>query len=188
MRVGAHQLTTHCAFPQKSAAISRAFHAPRSDHWRFNRSTHSREAKPVPPLKLPFAQAVISQGCLCVAVRTEWDTGIVGRLLAHAAVRSGVRGFAPACDPAGDAGHFANPCVVLFVARRSLARGNRRARLCGVPHFHRQALTERGECCFDVVQARMVVEIKQPVDRRFRYSKPARELDFLEGRRLKCRV
>ena len=60
--------------------------------------------------------------------------------------------------------------------------------LCRVLHFHRQALAESGKCCFDVVQARMVVEVKQPVYCRFRYPEPACQFHFLEAGCLKCQV
>jgi hypothetical protein len=49
----------------------------------------------VPPLKVPLACPVVRARRLCVAVRTERHAGIVGCLLAHAAVRPGVSGFAP---------------------------------------------------------------------------------------------
>ena len=45
------------------------------------------EREPVPPLKGRFACAMVCARRLRVAVRTERHAGVVGRLLAHAAVR-----------------------------------------------------------------------------------------------------
>src|ERR1039458_9393497 len=84
---------------------------------------HPREREPVPFLKGPFSDAVVCARRLPVAVRTERHARVVGRLLAHTAVRPGMSGFAPPFDPAGDARHFANPCQVRLVARWALARG-----------------------------------------------------------------
>ena len=83
----------------------------------------AREREPVPPLKGPPACAVVRARRLRVAVCTERHAGIVRGLLAHASVRPGMCGFAPALGPAGDAGHFTNPPQVRLVAGRSFARG-----------------------------------------------------------------
>src|ERR1017187_8509815 len=60
--------------------------------------------------------------------------------------------------------------------------------LCRVPYLDRQAFSERGKGPFDLVQARMVVEIEQPVHGRLRNSEPAREFHLLDARSPKCRV
>src|ERR1039458_7762284 len=98
---------------------SRAPRLPLSVQPRYD----AREREPVPPLKGPLACAVVCARRLRVAVRTERHAGVVGRLLAHASVRPGMSGYAPALDPAGDAGHFTDPRQVRLVARRSLPRG-----------------------------------------------------------------
>jgi len=63
----------------------------------------------VSPLKHPLACAVVRAWRLRVAVRTERHAGVVGCLLAHAAIRPGMSRFAPSFDPAGDAEHFEDP-------------------------------------------------------------------------------
>src|ERR1019366_8641977 len=60
---------------------------------------HPREREPVPFLKGPFSDAVVCARRLPVAVRTERHARVVGRLLAHPAVRPGMSGFAPPFDP-----------------------------------------------------------------------------------------
>src|ERR1019366_7292283 len=71
----------------------------------------------------PLADAVVGARCLGMAVGTQRDARVVGGLHAHASVTAGVSCFAAAFDPAGDAGHFANPRLVVFVAWRTLAGG-----------------------------------------------------------------
>jgi len=69
----------------------------------------------------PFADSVIRPRRLCMAIRAEWHTGIVGRFLPHAAICAGMSGFAPAFDPAADAGHSTDPSQIGWVSGRSLA-------------------------------------------------------------------
>ena len=62
------------------------------------------------------------------------------------------------------------------------------ASLCRVLYLDRQAFSERGKGPFDLVQARMVVEIKQPVHGRLWNSEPAGEFHLLDAGSPKCRV
>ena len=62
------------------------------------------------------------------------------------------------------------------------------AGLCRVLYLDRQAFSKRGKSSFDLVQARMVVEIKQPVHGRLWNSEPAREFNLLDAGSPKSRV
>src|ERR1035441_613505 len=73
--------------------------------------------------KRSLAHSVVRAWRLGVAVGAQRDARVVGCLHAHASVTSGMCGFAAAFDPAGTAGHFANPRLVVFVAWRAPARG-----------------------------------------------------------------
>ena len=65
--------------------------------------------------KRSLAHSVVRAWRLGVAVGAQRDARVVGCLHAHASVTSGMCGFAAAFDPAGTAGHFANPRLVVFV-------------------------------------------------------------------------
>ena len=103
---------------------------------------HPREREPVPFLKGPFSDAVVCARRLPVAVRTERHARVVGRLLAHTAVRPGMSGFAPPFDPQAIEGiSRIHPKYALL--RGGPLRVGDVARRCGLRPWIAQARYER---------------------------------------------
>lgn len=94
-------VTAGLALCPKAARASLSPRAGQLRHDSFNRELMTL-------LKCPLADAVVCACSLCVAVRAQRNAEVVGCIHAHSSLTTGVRGFAPPFDSAGDARHFAN--------------------------------------------------------------------------------